>query len=172
MEAAKELYLKYAGSHFQMEREGEYDEYLRFGVTREQESVWADERIAVLFEEVRDHPIAGTAFHDAASLIRSARALERLGELLGIVEHAGEGLDTFTRLRFAEEFVELARWLAHACEDTRLAEPLRRSALSLLDDAGRAPFTIDPWYKALPHLRGVLDEERVRQRIADLRERV
>lgn len=50
MERAKELFLKYNGSHFHMDREGDGNEYGAYHISRETEKSWAEEYILLFLE--------------------------------------------------------------------------------------------------------------------------
>lgn len=46
MKRAKELFLKYSGSRFHMDREGEGAEYESFHISKETEEMWTEEYIS------------------------------------------------------------------------------------------------------------------------------
>ena len=173
MEPAKELFLKYSGSHFQMEREGDYAAYRSYGVSRDQEASWARERLRELLPVFRERPIAEPVFSEAMALLKASRDEDTLEVLLDIVSGARLSLDTFTRVRFAEELFELSKqWPRAASGQKQWSKEALRVVVDLLSDALELPFSVDPWYQQLPHMSGVLEEARVRRRIASLQEEV
>ena len=50
MERAKEIFLKYNGNHFYMDRNGDGYEYASYHVPKETEEIWAKEIISFFLE--------------------------------------------------------------------------------------------------------------------------
>ncbi len=59
---AKDLFLKYGGSHFHMERDGCYDRYLEFGVSKDQEEAWLKDYELLLLEKALENDVVNEDF--------------------------------------------------------------------------------------------------------------
>ncbi|MBQ9910099.1 MAG: hypothetical protein IJM50_01090 [Lachnospiraceae bacterium] len=72
MERAKELFLKYSGNRFYMDREGEGAEYDGYHVSRETEEIWAKEAVSAFLESRTEGKEAIRAYSSAAELVKSS----------------------------------------------------------------------------------------------------
>ena len=170
---AKKMFLKYGGSHYEMERSGEYTKYLEFSVTDDQEAEWGKERRTSLVATLNDQPVAGTDFQELVGLIKACHDYEGLRLLIDSIRHMMSTLDTFTLVRFAEELCGLTSGAQPTNRhDTELCEDLKRLIVGLVDAASTSTFNVAPYYEQIPYLRGVLTEDRITRRIESLRARL
>ena len=73
-ERAKELFLKYNGNRFYMDREGEGSEYEGYHIPKETEELWAKEFISGFLESEMMGREAIRAYSTATELLKSDRA--------------------------------------------------------------------------------------------------
>ena len=73
MERAKELFLKYNGNRFYMDREGEGTEYDSYHISKETEEMWAEEYISCFLESKIQGKEAYRSYSTVAELLKSDR---------------------------------------------------------------------------------------------------
>ncbi len=73
MERAKELFLKYNGNRFHMDREGDGSEYESYHISKETEEMWAEEFISSFLETKMQGREAYRAYTSATELLKSDR---------------------------------------------------------------------------------------------------
>ena len=73
MERAKELFLKYNGNRFHMDRDGEGCEYDGYHIPKETEEMWAEEHVSRFLESETRGREAVRAYSAAAELVKSDR---------------------------------------------------------------------------------------------------
>ncbi len=71
MERAKELFLKYSGNRFFMDREGDGSEYESYHVSKETEKAWAEEFVSSFLESGLQGKEALRNYTAAAELVRT-----------------------------------------------------------------------------------------------------
>ncbi len=77
MERAKELFLKYNGNRFYMDREGEGGEYESYHVSKETEEMWAKEAVSSFLESKPQGRKALCAYISASELAKSGGDWDR-----------------------------------------------------------------------------------------------
>lgn len=73
MERAKELFLKYNGNRFHMEREGDGSEYESYHISKETEEMWTEELISSFLETKMRGMEAYRTYTSVTELLKSAR---------------------------------------------------------------------------------------------------
>ena len=73
MERAKELFLKYNGNHFHMDREGEGAEYDTYHVSKETEEMWTEEFVSSFLGSKLQGREALRTYSTATELLKSER---------------------------------------------------------------------------------------------------
>jgi len=92
----KELFTKYYGSHFFMEREGEYSLYKTYKITKETESEWIRELQNETLEEVKISESMVNNFISLCNSIQQYESVELLQDVMSITESKIGILDTFS----------------------------------------------------------------------------
>ncbi len=165
-ETAKKLFLFYRGSTYLMWRDGFNGAYEMCNVSRNQEVAWAKEKIEALMPLFRSALIADSAFHELVDFVIAARDNDILLELIATIVHNVDRLDTFTKIRLAEDLGRILQ--ASEANQHKNVESERKGvkAMRLLaDSASQEPITIAPYYQEIRHLTSVLTEEAIRKRL-------
>ena len=82
MDRAKELFLKYNGNRFFMDREGDGSEYESYRVSKEMEKEWAEEYISSFLKSGLRGREALRCYTAASELVRRDSGYKRLDALL------------------------------------------------------------------------------------------
>lgn len=152
-----------------MEREGMLEEYRALGVGKETEKLWATEFEQALLGHFREIGVVDSQVMTLIALIKNFQSDDSLLELFSTIESKSKSMDTFTNLRLCEEIAESFLTLKHGNNRTRHVQD---RAVSLVSDllllAQTNPITVHSYYKTVPHLPQVLEDDQLRQRIAKL----
>ena len=165
---AKEMFFKYGGSHFHMEREGEYKSYKSFDISKEQESLWIEELQKELLDKVKKDDVVGHNYNTLCSSIRQYKSLDMLKELVDFVKSRREASDTFSLLLMAEgelrivEYFEKNNLGAH--KNTAFA---RVTSLEILEYLLKRPVSVAAEYLNSSHLVDLSDNQYILNRIRD-----
>lgn len=167
--AARQLFLKYGGSHFQMQRDGEYQRYKAFGISRAQEIQWAEARRNAILSVLEDRLLDGDKLSELVGLVLEIGDMDGLHLLVNLVEARRFHLDTFTALRIAEDLFGICASLRskNVLPSARYAE-CRRCIDHLLEIIDLQDFSVDPFYLSIPYLGDVLSQDRVAERVQRL----
>lgn len=168
---AKDLFMRYGGSAFLMEREGVYDRYLAFRVPEDLEARWIEERCDLLLRQVDEERVAGRAFEELVVLFQHRAARRFQGKLLANVSVWASSLDTFTRLRFAEELVEMGERLRGPEQLDAGIPEICGTAIDLIERALEGKVLVADCYQSLPYLSDVLSKDQIMSRLESLRKR-
>ena len=82
MERAKELFLKYSGNRFFMDREGDGKEYESYRVPKETEKAWAEEFVSSFLESGLQGKEVLRSYSAAADLVRKDMGVVTWDEIL------------------------------------------------------------------------------------------
>ena len=133
MERARELFLKYNGSRFHMDREGDGAEYDGYHVSKETEEMWAREHIAGFLASEMQGREAVRAYSAATELSRSDRGGDSWNECLHYPLRAGH-LDDVTVLYMLPCSLRMAE---RAAKKNRLPREEAQAYLGELDGFAR-----------------------------------
>ncbi len=166
---AKEIFMKYYGSHFQMEREGEYSYYKSLNISKEQEKSWFIECRCELMLNIKKEKIVSFYFSYLASVIKRSKDIEGLELLLNIVREKRENSDTFSCILMAEELLRITESLHSVCnEKSRVIVDARSLALDVLRKTTEKPIKFDSYYLNLGYLKDILTEKKIKDRLQRL----
>ncbi len=162
---AKELFLKYGGSYFHMEREGELYFYRKWNISKEQENVWIkeyqQENIKLLIEK-QDATTVDSCFSTLCRTISEFKNTDSLKTLLEVVSQTYKQYDSFTKIRFSEELLHIAE--SDGLHKSSIWFDAKKLAIEILKNVIKNPITIDPYYKGLEYLSDILNEEKMMNR--------
>ncbi|MDF2629821.1 MAG: hypothetical protein K0R39_3652 [Symbiobacteriaceae bacterium] len=169
--AAKELFVKYGGSHFQMAREEEYDRYRSFGVSKKQEMVWAEEQEKEYLTKLNresdafeiERLISGLEFYLSNYYLRTV-----VLQMFETVSLKDSLLDSFSKVLISERVLDLVA-NSHATADIVTAGCTLASRL--LQSVMHNPTTVAPAYSKLSYLTNILTEDTIKLRAASDLER-
>ena len=152
---AKELFFYYCGSFFHMDREGDYQEYIKYKVSKEQEEDWKNELVELKVSQLSFNEI--TAFSNLAMIASTYydyRIVERL--IAFVRSNINEG-DSLIKLIFAEILLNIA------CPKELTASKIQ-VVFMLLGSVSNHPVTVSPTWKGKPFAE-LPDEEYIRIRL-------
>ena len=145
---AKDIFLRFGGSHFFMAREGIYDHYKSLMIPKELERQWSLEECERLIELVRKSKLADANFGSLCNFIKSAQAAKPLAELLAFFQQEMGDFDTFSLLRFGEESLRLCeslkRWLP---QGKALEERLCNFVVEAAKTMQKKQINVDPHFQ-------------------------
>ncbi|HYF95429.1 MAG TPA: hypothetical protein VD969_24725 [Symbiobacteriaceae bacterium] len=167
LSGAKQLFLKYGGSLFQMDREGDYQRYRSFGVTKELELQWLGElrsdllaRLALENDGVKIRLSVG-AFVDSIGDLGDCQHVSRL---LEIVRSKVGTIDSFSQLMVAEAIARLANSCKVSGEASDLAAYAVATATEMLERIIQQPVEVADEDQANALLREVVQPHRIVER--------
>ena len=106
-ERAKELFLKYNGNRFHMDREGEGGEYESFHISKETEEMWTEELIAAFLKSEINGREAFRTYTAVTELLKTDRQNKNWDTILYYPLHA-EYLDDVTVLYMLPDSFRMA----------------------------------------------------------------
>lgn len=144
LQRAKELFTSYFGSYFQMHRDGKYEEYKTYQVTKETEAEWLEESIAKYTAEL------SIRNWDAIALLLSiAKNFPDSRILDNVIAFASRHLmssDSIVKLMYAEHSVAIMKLVKDKCSTEQLHHAYKVTAL-ILEDIISKPLIIDPGHE-------------------------
>lgn len=165
LEFAKALFIKYNGSHFQMEREGDLKLYKTFNVSKDQELAWIRENQLEVLNIIKNEDVVSSKFSALTSSICQYKQISSYKLLLNIVDQKKKESDSFTLLRIAEELFRIYESFSENCvlNEKELKE-LRSTVTMFLGKVLRQPFTVHEYYQKNKYMISITSKEKVFKR--------
>jgi len=154
----KELFMVYRGSHYLMAREGDYDEYLSYAVTKDQEEIWLDEYRRNLITEFQTDQNNGTPVSSYCQTITLPKDDEKLHSIVREIIAGENRMDSFTRLHCAEALLQT---VGTTPGKTITVESAIALAQSLLLNVINSPVTMAKPYRNFDYLNDKLASEKL-----------
>lgn len=168
IEQAKQLFLKYGGSHFLMAREGEYDLYRSFNIPKEQEYMWIQDYENKLLMEIEREAIIDGKFVDLCLAIREYRDVCYLEKLQQLIKQRRNSMDSFSLMRMAEGLLGIVdSFLKSNMKNHKITLLAKEFALEILNSILENPITIASYYKRPGYLIDPIDEEKLIARVKE-----
>ena len=149
LKAAKEMFLKYGGSHYFMDNNGEYELYKSFGISREQEQIWIREHQSNLIRRLRresDAEISKVLISALVSAMEQDDELSALPVLFDEIRHKLPILDSLSKVIVAEVILNLFRRLVRDGQDDAALNG-KSLVATILRDVIANPITVASGYK-------------------------
>lgn len=159
---ARELYFRYGGSLFHMQREGDLEEYKSYKIETHLEKSWQLEYQKSLINNFDNSLLADSSFMRLCDSIRQCKDLKSATNLAAIIEQKMDRFDSFTALRIGEEIIKIRDALKLQGSQQAYLNSL---AQELLSYARKPPLRIDESYKATLS-SDVLNMESIHSRIS------
>ncbi|MDR2010289.1 MAG: hypothetical protein LBQ22_07390 [Bacteroidales bacterium] len=105
---AKELYQRYQGSKFQMMRDGFYQEYLTYNVSKEEEDKWLEELVIININNLNINDI--DSFSELGLLLRFNLSIVNFGIvhiMRFLEENEKMANDKFSFLKFSQKVISI-----------------------------------------------------------------
>ena len=158
---AKQIFLKFDGSHFHMKREGEYRYYKSFDISKEQEDWWIKQYQEDLLFQIENEDIVSPLFTKFVRIIAQHKDYDCLNSLLDLVKRKNNGLDSFTRVRIAEELLEL--YESFQKSGFNLFH-IKVFSINSLKELLEQPITVANYYYGISYLKEETKEESIKDR--------
>jgi hypothetical protein len=172
IEKAKEIFIKYGGSNFHMEREGEYEFYKSFNITKKEEIQWIREyhkKVIIEIESENKVSIFTSKLSELSNSIILFKDIESFKSMIDTVKEKSELIDSFSQLRIAEEIYSIVNAFSKSEVKKDNALPYaKKIVLDILNRIIKEPITVDEDYKNVQYLKDVLNENRIINRIQRL----
>ena len=168
---AKSIFMKYGGSYFHMEREGEYEYYKSFDVPKEQEMLWVNECQNELLNEIESADVVSFNFIKLTGIISQYKSVDGLRALLEIVKMKNGNVDTFSQIRIAEEIMGVVKAFDVNAMNIDAIREAQKMALDIVNNIDINNITISIYYKDLGYLTDILTEDNIVDRIQILRKK-
>lgn len=165
---AKEIFVKYGGSHFHMEREGDYEYYKSLGISQEQERLWIKEYQQELLVKIRAENIISPIFSRLTSTIRSYNDFSGLQMVIELANEKWKFMDTFSQMRMAEEILRIVESFINNTEQTKIVYDAKQLALGILNSITVSPITVASYYKDIDYLKDQVKEDTIINRVQRL----
>lgn len=169
VDIAKEIFMKYGGSHFFMAREGEYELYKSFNISNEQESLWIKEYQKKLLCQLQDEDVASDISHLLVDLCQSIieyKDIECLTELLAVIKSKKDSVDSFTQIRMAESLLGIVEsFTKRNLENHHVIQKSKKFALNILKNILKKPITVGSSYINLGYLQDEIKEYNIKKRV-------
>lgn len=175
IQIAKNIFIKYRGSHFHMKREGEYEFYKNLGASKEQEEFWAKEMhkdILTKIEYTNSVSSLVSKLSEISSSIAQFRDIDNLQLMLDIVESKSKIIDSFSKMRIAEEILGIVETFSNrGAKGDNIISHAKQLAIDILKDLIDKPITVDPSYNNIEYLKDVISEDNIIMRVKKLMQR-
>jgi hypothetical protein len=172
---AKEIFMKYGGSHFHMEREGEYQYYKSFCITKEQEGLWIKEYLQEMLNSIENEDIVSPSFSRLSISISEYNDIFYFKKLVELVKCKRVNTDTFSQMRMAEEILDIIEDFSKNHDilnkNTKLIRDAKHLALDILNDITKKPITVASYYRDIGYLHDVIQEDKIISRVQRLIEK-
>lgn len=166
---AKEIFLKYGGSHFYMEREGEYENYKKFLISESQEKLWLNEYQNELLLKIANEDFASDYFIEITDALKRSKDGTCFSKLLDWVKEKETRLDTFSKVLMCEGILDVIESFKRAeTENSQMINEARILVLDILNNSLNKPVIIASYYRDTDYLNDVINEDKIISRIKKL----
>jgi hypothetical protein len=141
---AKELFTSYFGSYFLMHRDGKYEEYQTYDVTKETETEWLEELIVKYTGELSIRN--WDAVIQLWSLAKNFPDSRILDHVIAFTSRHLMSSDSIVKLMYAEHIILIIKLVKDKCSTDQLHNAYKVTAL-LLEDIISKPLIIDPGHE-------------------------
>ena len=166
--------MKYGGSHFHMEREGEYQYYKSFGISKEQERLWIGEYLKEMLNNIEGEDIISPFFSEFTSTIRRSKDTLYFKKLLELIKKKRIDIDSFSQMRMAEEIfriIESFREENNDSKNVKVINDAKDLALDILNGIIKNPITVATYYRDIGYLDDAIQEDKIIYRLQRLIEK-
>lgn len=162
---AKELFMKYDGSFFHMDREGDYERYKSFGVSRELEEAWTEELRNELLTKIAvgtDGPRIRMYVGALVDLFENRGGDAQVLQMLAIIRSKVGNMDSLSQVVIAESIARLV----DSCEGKHdaIIPSAVAAATEILAGLLKGPVAIAQEDQADEHAREAAQPHRILER--------
>lgn len=153
---ARKLYFDYCGNSFFMHREGVYDEYKAYNISKEQELLWKEELVETLYNQLSVD--GGYAFHKLSMIAEDYHDYSIVEKLIAYLSTNMTKGDSLIKLIYAETLLRIA------CS-TELTKIKLDVISDLLKSVSDHPITVDSSWTKKGFSDKLPDEEYIKNRL-------
>jgi hypothetical protein len=168
---AREIFLHYSGSYFQMEREGVLQDYRKYGISKQQELEWIKEYQQELVADIKKENVVGQSFVFLVHTICEYRDIEGMNIVVKLIERKKGTADSFTQLRIAESLIRIYDCFReyNVLPGLELGR-LKKLAIEILKAVLAGPITVAEYYRKKIPREFIRDDEVIARAKKDLEE--
>ena len=165
MNKAKQVFLKYNGSYFHMERDGQLSTYKSYDISKNTERQWLREHQKELITQIQTGNSIDVYVSRLCNVMRQSKDDEYLDSLINALSKSIKNADTFVQLRIAEELLEVINFFAlDDIGDWRKLASHKSLAIDILKNVLSQPITISDETRKKVVFEDTLKEESIRER--------
>lgn len=165
MNKAKEVFLKYNGSYFHMERDGQLSTYKSYDISKNTERQWLREHQKELITQIQTGNSIDVYISRLCNVMRQSKDDEYLDSLINALSKSIKNADTFVQLRIAEELLEVINFFAlNDIGNCRKLTSHKSLAIDILKNVLSQPITISDETRKKVVFEDTLKEESIRER--------
>lgn len=165
MKKARELFLKYDGSYFHMEQDGQLSAYKGYEISKNTEKEWLREHQEELISKIQTGVSIGFYLTKLCYVMRQYKDDEYFDKLINTIIKSLKSADTFVQLRIAEELLEVINFfiLNNVGDREKLASK-KNFAIDILKNIISHPIIISEETKKRVVFEDTLREKSIRER--------
>lgn len=165
MNEAKKIFLKYGGSYFHMERDGQLTKYKDYNIGESTEKEWLGEYQEEIIAQIQAGNSIDVYLSRLCSVMRRIKDDEYLETLFNTLEKNLKNADTFVKLRIAEELQEVIKFfLTNNIGDMKKLDNYKNLTIDIFRKVISQPIVISEDTRKNVAFEDTLREESIRQR--------
>ena len=165
MNEARQLFLKYDGSYFHMDRDGELDKYREYNIDVDTEKQWLCEYQLELIEQLQLGKSSDVIFSRVCSLMRAAKCDDNVEHFINATNKNLNSEDSFVRLRIAEELQDLIEFFStNSNGSSKKILKYKSMAVEILQNITFEPIVISEETRQNVAFEDTLKDENLRKR--------
>jgi len=153
----------YGGSHFFMDREGDYERYKSFCVSKEQERDWFSELQADLLAKLDADPADTESLSVYCRTVIQNKDTDALQLIVLKSKTIHDHIDSFTKLLMAEQFLRVIDEFGKKTTNSGVMQAYD-TAIQFLSEVLEQPITVASKYQEDWYLQDVIREEKIVER--------
>ena len=162
---AKALFLKYNGSKFHMQREGDLEKYKGYKITLVEEEKWMNETLDLLYSEFESESFNLSVFRKICSYISIYKNEKRLSSLIKKKKKKVISEDSFTILLVIEGLTEILRSYKYDNIGANIIKENLKYFKKQLKIVTKNPENIAKKYLEDEYLKGYLGRDEILERV-------
>lgn len=109
---AKDLFVKYNGSHFYMDREEEGKLYRSYGISADQENVWRDEMLNTIVSRMENSRAPAYEYIKACKLVEQCKVVTMFHSLYTCLDTRYKSQDSISTIYMLNAFFDMVTFLS------------------------------------------------------------
>ncbi len=160
---AKELFFSYDGLFFHMDREGDYDEYKKFKITKEIENKWLIEISEKYIKLIIDFTKAPEGIEQYSYCLNEKIAGSTISTAIISLQEAYTAYCTFGKIRASESLLDLLNKITNKSLKLQIINLAKE-----ISDSIEKPYKISSYYRKNRYLADCLTNEKLEERVSDI----